>query len=202
VNIRGYGDAYFNAGRVGIGTTNPNRSLTISNNTATYLNLLTQNGQEFLIGADANGGVISTMTNHDLQLRAGINSTKMIVKANGNVGIGTTNPDSKLAVNGIIHTKEVKVDLIGWSDFVFEKDYRLRTLEEVEEHIAEKGHLPEIPSEAEVLENGINLAKMNAKLLQKIEELTLYLIEQNKQSKKQQAEIEALKAKIDQLQNK
>ncbi len=62
----------------------------------------------------------------------------------------------------------------GRSDFVFENDYELRTLEEVEQHINEKGRLPEIPSETEVTENGINLGEMNAKLLQKIEELTLY----------------------------
>ena len=101
---------------------------------------------------------------------------------NGNVGIGTTTPDSKLAVNGTIHSKEVKVDMTGWSDFVFKKDYSLPTLEEVEKHIAEKGHLENIPNEKEVLENGINLGEINAKLLQKIEELTLYIIDMNKQN--------------------
>lgn len=68
----------------------------------------------------------------------------------------------------------------GWSDFVFKKEYKLPTLEEVENHIAEKGHLENIPSEEEVLKNGINLGEMNAKLLQKIEELTLYVIEMKK----------------------
>jgi len=100
---------------------------------------------------------------------------------NGNVGIGTTNPKNKLDVNGTIHSKEVKVDMIGWSDFVFKKEYNLPSLEEVEKHIAEKGHLENIPSEEEVLKNGINLGEMNAKLLQKIEEMTLYMIDQNKQ---------------------
>ena len=99
----------------------------------------------------------------------------------GNVGIGTTNPQNKLDVNGTIHSKEVKVDMLGWSDFVFKKEYNLPTLEEVEKHITEKGHLENIPSEKDVLENGINLGEMNAKLLQKIEEMTLYMIEQNKQ---------------------
>ena len=88
-----------------------------------------------------------------------------------------------------------------WSDFVFGIDYELRTLEEVEKHINAKGHLPEIPSEAEVTENGINLGEMNAKLLQKIEELTLYLIEQNKQNQTQQARIEQLEQKLSQLGN-
>lgn len=105
---------------------------------------------------------------------------KMRIINNGNVGIGTITPDEKLAVNGKIHTKEVRVDLTGWSDFVFEENYELPTLAEVENHIKEKGHLADIPSEKEVKANGIQLGEMNAKLLQKIEELTLYTIEQEK----------------------
>lgn len=124
------------------------------------------------------------------------------IKANnGFVGIGTANPDALLAVNGTIHTKEVKVDITNWSDFVFENDYRLRTLEEMENYISENKHLPEIPEEEEVTKNGINLGEMNAKLLQKIEELTLYLIEQNKQNQAQQEQLETQSALIEQLKN-
>jgi len=98
-----------------------------------------------------------------------------------NVGIGTVTPgDWKLAVNGKIRAKEIKVET-GWSDFVFEEDYRLPTLEEVETYIKERGHLQDIPSAAEVEENGIFLGEMDAKLLQKIEELTLYTIQQEKE---------------------
>ncbi|WP_244511728.1 hypothetical protein [Flavobacterium anhuiense] len=111
------------------------------------------------------------------------------------LGIGTKTPDSKLAVNGTIHSKEVKVDMAGWSDFVFKKNYDLPTLEEVEKHIAEKGHLENIPSENEVLKNGINLGEMNAKLLQKIEELTLYVIEMKKDISVLKQENELLKNK-------
>jgi len=96
------------------------------------------------------------------------------------VGIGTNTPDSALAVNGTVHSKEVKVDVTGWPDYVFKKEYNLPTLQEVEKHIIEKGHLENIPSEEEVLKNGISLGEMNSKLLQKIEELTLYMIEVNK----------------------
>ncbi|WP_281923955.1 hypothetical protein [Flavobacterium collinsii] len=95
---------------------------------------------------------------------------------NGNVGIGGVNPRYKLDVEGTIRSREVIVNMEKWSDFVFKKDYNLPTLAEVEKHIREKGNLENIPSEKEVLENGISLGEMNAKLLQKIEELTLYSI--------------------------
>ncbi len=109
----------------------------------------------------------------------------------GNVGIGTEDPGSdwKLAVNGKIRSKEIKVET-GWADYVFEKDYSLPTLQEVEHHITEKGHLINIPSAAEVEANGIELGEMNRLLLEKIEELTLYTLQQQK-------EIAALKKMID-----
>ena len=145
------------------------------------------------------GGVVAT---RPLFAWDSYGNRKMILNSNGSLGIGTVTTGShKLAVEGSIGAREIKVEASGWSDFVFENNYKLRTLEEVEQHINENGHLPEIPSEAEVTENGINLGEMNAKLLQKIEELTLYLIEQNKQNQIQQAEIEVLKSKISQLEN-
>jgi hypothetical protein len=102
---------------------------------------------------------------------------------NGNIGFGVNNPINKLDVSGTIHSKEVKVDVTGWPDYVFRKEYDLPTLAEVEKHINEKGYLKNIPSEEEALKNGISLGEMNAKLLQKIEELTLYMIEVNKKVK-------------------
>ena len=114
----------------------------------------------------------------------------------GNVGIGTSSTGShKLAVEGSIGAREIKVeDVPNWSDFVFEDDYELPTLVEVEMHIKVNGHLKDIPSAEEVKEDGIYLGQMDAKLLQKIEELTLYLIDQNKRLDAQQKEIEELKA--------
>ncbi|MCB4797216.1 hypothetical protein [Neotamlana laminarinivorans] len=107
---------------------------------------------------------------------------------NGNLGIGTdlsNNPNNyKLAVKGTIGAQEVKVEnsSLTWSDFVFYENYNLPTLKQVEQHIKEKGHLKDIPSAIEVAKNGILLGEMDAKLLQKIEELTLYAIEQDKQT--------------------
>jgi hypothetical protein len=127
---------------------------------------------------------------------------KVRITESGSVGIGVINPSNKLDVNGTIHSKEVKVDMIGWSDFVFGKEYNLPTLEEVEKHIEEKGHLENIPSEEEVLKNGINLGEMNAKLLQKIEELTLYMIEQNKRLENVEKENKDLRKIINTAKNK
>ncbi|MCL6294840.1 tail fiber protein [Jejuia spongiicola] len=110
---------------------------------------------------------------------------KMRINSNGNIGIGTTTPDAKLAVKGNIHTNEVKVDLLGAvaPDYVFYKDYDLKTLNEVESYITKEGHLPNIPSAKEMETNGLLLKEMNLKLLEKIEELTLYTINQEKRIK-------------------
>ncbi len=119
----------------------------------------------------------------------------------GNVGIGTEDTKGyKLGVKGKIAAEEVKVALYNaWPDYVFESDYNLPTLQQVENHIAENGHLEDIPSAAAVKENGIQLGEMNAKLLQKIEELTLYMIEQNKINEQQQRQIKVLKKEIEKL---
>jgi hypothetical protein len=115
---------------------------------------------------------------------------------NGNVGIGVTNPDAPLTVNGRIHSTEVKVDMQGAlvPDYVFLKDYNLKTLEELELAIKELGHLPKIPSAKEMQENGMELKSMNLNLLEKIEELTLYIIQQNKLHKQLEERIQALEA--------
>lgn len=104
----------------------------------------------------------------------------------GNVGIGTTAIGTwKLAVGGKIRAEEVKVET-GWADYVFTEGYDLPTMEEVEKHIQENGHLINIPSAAEVKANGIEIGHMNKLLLEKIEELTLYILKMDK-------EIQALK---------
>ena len=97
---------------------------------------------------------------------------------NGNVGIGTTNPTYALSVNGTIQAKEVVVNT-GWSDYVFHPAYRLKPLGEVAAYIQQNHHLPDIPSDAEVRENGVSLGEMQSKLLAKIEELTLHVIQEH-----------------------
>lgn len=100
----------------------------------------------------------------------------------------------KVASDGITYAKEIKIQLGEFPDYVFEKDYNLPSLKEVESHINENGHLPNIPSAAEVDKNGIGVGELQIKLLEKVEELTLYILEQQKQIEQQQKEIEILKS--------
>ncbi|KZS40794.1 hypothetical protein AWE51_07535 [Aquimarina aggregata] len=135
---------------------------------------------------------IETRDSQDISFNSNNGNLKLVtIKGDGSgVGIGTTNPGAwKLAVNGKIRAKEIKVET-GWSDFVFYDDYKLPTLKEVEDHIKIKGHLQDIPSAKEVKEKGIFLGEMDAKLLQKIEELTLYTINQEKRINELEAENE------------
>ena len=129
--------------------------------------------------------------------------TAMVIKGNNNmVGIGTNNPTARLSVNGKIHAKEVKINLglSDWADYVFDEKYDLPSLNEVEKYIKLKGHLKDIPSTEEVAKNGIYLGEMNSKLLQKIEELTLYTIQQQKKINKLEQENESLKILATKLQ--
>lgn len=105
---------------------------------------------------------------------------RMFIHPNGNVGIGTTEPSDKLSVNGNIRAKEIKVEAGNWPDYVFTLEHKRPTLSELEDFIQKNRHLPGIPSASEVKDNGVNLGEMNTALLKKVEELTLYIIEQNK----------------------
>lgn len=101
----------------------------------------------------------------------------------GNFGIGTDNPLYKLDVRGTIRADEILVNNVSGADFVFENDYNLRPLSEVQTYIQEYNHLPEIPSAAEMQANGINMSELQIQLLQKVEELTLYILQQEKRIK-------------------
>jgi len=112
-----------------------------------------------------------------------------IAAATGNVGIGTENFGAyKLEVNGSVRSKEIVVET-GWADYVFDEKYRLPSLGEVEKFIKQNKHLPSIPSAKEIEEKGLNLGDVQRKMMEKIEELTLYIIQQQK-------EIEALKKAV------
>ena len=127
------------------------------------------------------------------------NTAKMYLNHYGNLGIGTTNPTERLSVNGNIRAKKLIISQQNWSDYVFDKDYKLRPLNELEKFIQQYQHLPDVPSTKEVQSKGINVGDTQALLLKKIEELTLYVIELKKENLTQQQEINDLKKKVSTL---
>ncbi len=138
--------------------------------------------------------------------QGGINSG-LVSEKNGKIGIGTSNPDELLTVKGKIHTQEVLVDLNGAvaPDYVFntyydgnsleKPEYTFKSLSEIASFVEENRHLPAVPSAKEIEEKGLSLKEMNLLLLEKIEELTLHTLEQQKH-------IEVLQKKVEALENK
>ena len=190
-----------NPGNVGIGTTAPKSLLHVNGDYYGKGHVWYhahegdgKSGTAYIQARDKSGS-----SNISIQLRTQ-NNGKIVnalrITKEGKVGIGTTGENFgkyKLAVEGAIGAREVEVKQGNWADFVFEDDYELKDLNEVESFINENKHLPDVPSEKEVTENGINLGQMDAILLQKIEELTLYMIEVKKENESLKAEIEELK---------
>lgn len=201
-------------GNIGIGTTNPiGRFQLVDNQLNIYTssglsNGWTKDGLTISANPDVNYSSVRINSDHSSVANRGVlnvtrsSNSLFYVRTDGNIGVGTTNPTSKLVVNGKIHSNEVKVDLNIWPDFVFTDDYQLHTLEEIEKYILQHKHLPGIPTANEVAESGVNLGELNANLLQKIEELTLYIIELNKESREQKNLIDELQKEVSALTNK
>ena len=119
-------------------------------------------------------------------------NTQCITLLDNRVGIGTSNPQYKLDVVGTIRANEILVETTG-ADFVFADDYHLRPLSEVKAFISENKHLPEIQSAQEMQENGVSVSELQTRLLQKIEELTLYILQQDETIQELRQEVELLK---------
>ena len=141
----------------------------------------------FFRGVATTGGYLTFATNN--------NTEQMRINWNGNVGIGTPAPQAKLAVNGDIFAKKIKVTQSGWPDYVFNETYQLDPLKKVEEYIRQHRHLPGIPSAATIEKDGLDLGNNQAALLRKIEELTLYTI----QLEKRVDQLSALLKRVDDL---
>jgi hypothetical protein len=187
------------SGNVGIGTTAPGALLDIKTFSAPQLYLSTSRiyntSRRWAIGtnqiAEGDFVILESTTSQDAPA-----VPRFLINVNGNVGIGTPSPDAKLTVKGSIHTEGVDIDMTGAlaqiPDYVFEKDYDLLPLSELETYINQNKHLPEVPSAKEMEANGLDVKEMNLLLLKKVEELTLHLIELNKVIEGQNGRIKIL----------
>lgn len=199
--ITGNSNSYILNGNLGIGTTNPMQKFVVSKGGAEGLEVYLDQPSG-VVGLQSYNRALSSYSKMQF-------SASQFSFTNGNVGIGTINPDAKLTVNGTIHATEVKVTQTVPADYVFQKyytgkselkpDYHLPTLSDVEKFTQVNHHLPNVPSAAEIKENGLLLGEISNILLQKIEELTLYAIEQQKKNNLQSKEIELQSKEIETL---
>jgi hypothetical protein len=211
VKLNSEGNSYFNGGNVGIGTSNPNTKLHIEGNggvpAADYEILKAESSLMLSSVSSSTDGGLGTNT----KLYIGIGSSLytwlqafnnysnfaqniILNPVGGNVAIGTTVIPSgyMFAVDGKAIFEEVKVEIINGADKVFEEDYELTNLEELEEFVKTNKHLPEIANEKEMKEKGVDMGEFQIQLLQKIEELTLYVIELKKENIELNRKVESL----------
>ncbi|MGJ1269884.1 hypothetical protein ACR78F_18525 [Sphingobacterium spiritivorum] len=125
------------------------------------------NAYHRLYNDNTNFGIYNSLTN----------TSPFVIDLQDRVGIGTSSPTERLAVNGNIRAKEIKVEAANWPDYVFRKDYELKSIAELNAYIKEHGHLPDVPKADTAEKEGVSLGEMNKLLLKKVEELTLYIID-------------------------
>ncbi|MGH1519545.1 hypothetical protein [Chryseobacterium sp. JK1] len=209
-------------GNVGVGTSDPQTKFEVAKENSNNQNLVMA---RFLASGQSGGSNMISIgyhTNANLEVNSGYTASGFRYGSYGDFNIeneGPSNansgainfitskkvqmaimPSGNALLNGKLEVKEVKVTLTPTADFVFAEDYDLPKLEDIEKHIKEKKHLPEIASAKVMEKEGVNVGEFQIKLLQKIEELTLYSIEQNKQLKQLQNENETLKSQSEEIQ--
>jgi hypothetical protein len=215
------------SGNVGIGTSSPASKLHVSNENVQTIQIIEgsdpyiysglrfiDNGQstarrvkEWSIWAGRDGGTWGSglgFMRYDAvnPCSGGICDLSLFLHDNGNIGVGTINPSEKLSVNGNIRAKKVIVSQTGWADYVFDSAYALKPLNEVDDFIKLNKRLPGIPSAKEIESAGLDMGEIIKKQQEKIEELTLYLINQEKRMAKQQDINAQLLERIEQLEKK
>jgi hypothetical protein len=204
---------YGSAGNISIGTAAVNQQLTV--NAGMNIDQANLNGDLPTIAltfGNSNGGIAGEgIASNRSNTLAGTNrygldfytdyANRMSITNTGNVGIGVRAPANKLEVCGTIRATEVLVQA-GWCDYVFEKDYKLRPLAAVQQFVDQNKHLPDVPSAPEIEAGGIRVAQMDSIMIKKIEELTLYLVDQNKQLAAQNLQLAEQDKQIGQLRQK
>lgn len=188
-----------NATMLGQYTGVDDKALEVYSPTFTTLLLQTGTNKLWLINSQY-GNYLSLPNNKPFDMTmSGVSAPALRVQTNGSVAIGTSvSPtDYKLAVGGKIIAEELKVQLqASWPDYVFSDNYRLPTLDQVEKQIKEKKHLANMPSAEQVDQEGFNVGELTRLQQEKIEELTLYIIELNKKLKEQDERMMLLESKI------
>jgi uncharacterized small protein (DUF1192 family) len=186
-------NVYRESGDVAIGTTTPGAALHIKQvgtaiGDGIRLETSSTTAEDWYMFMDAND---------DFVFRNDASNYLTIQKNTGNVAIGTTFATGyRLSIDGKLATEEVLIDIsTAWPDYVFAEDYDLRTIDELAKHIEEKKHLPGIPSAKEVEENGILAGDMHKRTMEKVEELSLYIIELHERVKTLEEENARLKSK-------
>lgn len=160
------------------------------------LRMVLRNDGEIILNGQTHKTHFFHGTNLDTYIRGGKNGSNIIlsdVEASGKVGIGRYPTVYKLEVNGTVKANEVIVET-GWADYVFDDTFKLKPLSEVARFIKENKHLPDIPSAEEIQQNGAKLSELTTKMMQKIEELTLYSIEQHNKIEQLREELKVIKA--------
>ena len=176
-----------NNGNVGIGTKNPVSKLEVSGGGDLTLKASGQDSGDIIFSQISNVQNGRIWSNNDGGLNFSGNNNNPIFQINNN---------GNVSVREKLEAKEIKVTQTPTADFVFEESYPLAKLEDVEKHIKAKKHLPEIASAKEMEKEGVNIGEFQIKLLQKIEELTLYSIEQNKKLKQLEDKNSSLEKQI------
>lgn len=192
--------AFTNIGNVGIGTIAPSSKLHVAQvsntNWAGYISNAGGSGKGLRIQS-ASGDATPV-----LQVEDNYGNNRFLVQSNGNVGIGTANPDYKLTINGKIKAEEIQVVVDVPADYVFDPEYNLTPLEDLEKYVSEYKHLPGVPNAEQIRADGWRVGEMNNKLLEKIEEITLYLIEMRKENNAIKIENTDLKNRLELLEKR